>query len=105
MSQFPLYMSLLKDIPKVDLKTTEKREFIRTVKKMDQYGYDLIYALIKVYYTDKAENISNFTLPYNGKFVKNDIKFELDMLPFVLKQILNKFVHLHINNMNETKNE
>ena len=26
---------------------------------------------IKVYYTDKAENISNFTLPYNGKFVKN----------------------------------
>ena len=38
MSQFPLYNSLLKDIPKEDLSVIEKHTFIKRVGKIDKMG-------------------------------------------------------------------
>ena len=101
MNQFPLYTSLLKDLPTKDLTIIEKKEFVKNIKKLDQDGCDLIYALVRVYYLDKEDNISGFTLPYGGKFVKRDLKFDLELLPKELKQLLNKFIFMHLKKMKE----
>ena len=104
MNQFPLYNNLLTDISSKDLKTIEKRNFIKNIKKLDQNGFELIYVLIRVYYIDKEDSTS-FTIPYGGKFVKEDIKFDLEVLPFTLKQILYKFIFMHIKKMDDDKND
>jgi hypothetical protein len=101
MNQFPLYTSLSIDIQKKDLTIVEKKEFIKNIKKLDQNGHDLIYALIRIFYLDKEDNISGFTLPYGGKFIKNDLRYDLESLPCKLKQLINKFIFMHIKKMSE----
>lgn len=104
MNQFPLYTSLFKDIPTIDLKGHEKKEFCKNIKKLDQNGYDLIYALIRIYYLDNEDSILGFTLPYGGKYIKNDLKFDLEVFPSKLKQLLNKFIYVHLKKMEDELN-
>lgn len=103
MSKFPLYDSLLKDIPETDLTVTQKRIFIKRVSKIDTNGHELVYALIRMYQVENNEENTSFTLPYNGTYVENDISFDLDKLPNKLKQILFKFMGFHIDKMKEEK--
>lgn len=102
MSKFPLYDSLSKDIPEVDLTPTEKRLFIKRIEKIDKNGHELVYALVRMYQVENEENTS-FTLPYNGTFVDGDIHFDLDKFPMYLKQILFKFLVVHIDKMKEER--
>lgn len=105
MSNFPLYDSLNSKIDdaqsSIDLNIKEKDEFIRLVKKMDNVGYELIYVLIRVYQLENTEDKSTFKLPFGGKFIKDDIKFDLNEMPIRLKHILNEFVHMHILTLND----
>ena len=103
MSKFPLYDSLIKDLPKKDLTTTQKRVFIKRITKIDKNGHDLVYALIRMYQVENNEENTSFTLPYNGTFIDNDINFDLDNLPVDLKQILFKFTGVHIEKMKEER--
>ena len=104
MSNFPLFDSLCSDITTEDLTVKEKDEFIKMIKKMDQNGFDLLYALIRVFQFENTDDKSSFTLPFGGKFIENnDINFHLDDLPISLKQILYKFLKLHIQSMKEKK--
>ena len=105
MSKFPLYDSLSKDISTEDLSTIQKRTFIKRVEKMDNNGYELIYALIRMYQIENNEDDNtSFMLPYNGIYVETDINFDLDNFPKYLKQILFKFVSMHLDKMREEKN-
>lgn len=100
-SNFPLYDNLCQDTPSKDLTTKQKNDFMEKVNNLNDIGYELIYALIKVYQIENdSENNSNI-LPYNGKFINNDMKFDLNLLPNKLKQILYKFIQLHSRTMNE----
>ena len=99
MNQFPLYISLSKNIPKKDLSIAEKKAFIKNIKKIDQNGFELVYTLIRVYYMNNEDDISGFTIPYGGSFVKDELKFDLEIFPKDLKHILNKFLLLHIEKM------
>ena len=101
MSKFPLYDSLLTDIPTKDLTVTQKRLFIKRIEKIDMNGHELIYALIRMNQVENNEENTSFTLPYNGIYVESDICFDLDKLPNVLKQILFKFMGVHIAKMKE----
>jgi len=101
MSNFPLYDNLSTDIATIDLTTKEKDEFMKIVKTIDTDGYELIYALIRIYQLENSEDKSTFKLPYGGKFLKNDIKFDLNELPNTLKQILYKFVLSHKKKLEE----
>jgi hypothetical protein len=65
------------------------------IKKIDDNTSELVYALIRVYQLENNENISTFTLPYDGKFIDNEIKFDLNELPNKLKHILLKFLKMH----------
>ena len=68
------------------------------IKTIDDNTAELIYALIRVYQLENNENnISTFTVPYDGKFIDNEIKFDLNELPIKLKHILFKFLKLHCN--------
>lgn len=97
MNQFPLYTSLSKNLPKKDLTVAEKKAFIKHIKNMDKTACELVYALIRVYYLNNEDYISGFTIPYGGNFIKDELKFDLELLPKKLKQLLNRFVLLHID--------
>lgn len=101
MSNFPLYDNLSLDISNRDLNLKQKNEFMQKIKNIDDNGAELVYALIKVYQMENATDDSTFILPYNGKYVKNDMKFDFNQLPTQLKQILYKFIVLHTESMKE----
>lgn len=103
MSNFPLYDSLLIDTTHDDLTTKQKDEFIKLVKKIDPAGHELVYVLIRVYQIENSEDKSTFKTPYGGKYVKTDLKFDLNELPNQLRQVLYKFVQIHVKSMNENK--
>ena len=103
MSKFPLYDSLSKNIPEKDLTLSQKQLFIRRISKIDNNGHDLVYGLIRMHQVENNEENTSFTLPYNGTFNETDINFDLDKFPIALKQILFKFLEVHINKMNEEK--
>jgi hypothetical protein len=96
MSNFPLYDNLINEIKtEEDLTTKQKDEFIKLVDNIDENASELIYALIRVYQLENSENKNTFTLPFNGTFINESIKFDLNELPNKLKQILYKFIVLN----------
>lgn len=101
MSNFPLYDNLSKDISDRDLTVRQKDKFMILIDNLDTNGYELVYALIRVYQLEKSEDRSTFKLPYDGKYLKNDMKFDLNQLPCELKQILFKFLQIHTETMKE----
>ena len=103
MSKFPLYDSLSKDIENKDLSNAQKCDFIKRIPKIDNNGHDLVYALIRIYQVENEEQNLIFNLPYNGTFIDNDIHFDLEKFPYKLKQILFKFLGIHIDKMKEEK--
>lgn len=102
MSNFPLYTTLSKGLPKKDLTIAQKNDFVRRITKLDSEAYDLIYALIKCYYLEH-ENGDSFTIPYNGTLAKDRINFNLLKFPNKLRQLLYKFVTVHKKKLKEDK--
>ena len=104
MSNFPLYDNLLAETDIVDdLTENEKTELIKLIKSIDNIGAEYIYVLIRIYQLENSDDKSTFKLPYGGKYIKNDVKFDLNELPNKLKQMLFKFVKKHINIDNDKK--
>lgn len=102
MSNFPLYDSMIYKIPNKDLTKKQKDDFISKIKNIDNDGAECIYSLIRVFEIENGENDSGtFKLPYCGKYVKKNMKFDLEQLPNKLKQILYKFLLIHIKKMEE----
>ena len=91
-----------KDITNRDLTFKQKKEFIKNITRLDSAGIELCYVLIRIYDLEHEEQSSTFKLPYDGKYINStDINFNLEELPPRLKQILYKFVQIHIHKMNE----
>lgn len=86
---FPLYDSLKSDEFK-ELTDDEKDALINKIKVMTDDKQEIVYALMKAYYIEDQETLSN-ELPYNGKELKNRIKFDLDQIPSKLQYILKCF--------------
>ena len=101
MSNLPLYEILFKETSNEDLTTKEKDEFMKIIKNIDQKGFEIVYALIRIFQLENNEDKSTFKIPYGGKFVKDDLNFNLNDLPLQLKQILYKFLLLHIKTMKD----
>jgi hypothetical protein len=81
-----------------DLTNKQKDEFMKLIADIDDNTSELTYALIRVYQLENSENKNTFTLPYDGKFIDKNVKFDLNELPNQLKQILYKFLILHDKN-------
>lgn len=97
MSNFPLYDNLVKDAKDEDLDSKEKKALVKNINKIDENGSELLYVLIKVYHINNECEHASYTIPYDGKFVKKDLKFDLEKIPNKLKQIIQKFVNMHID--------
>ena len=104
MSSFPIYDTLSENISQKDLTVKQKEEFMEKIKSLDQQGYELVYALIRTFQMENNDDKTTFKLPYKGKILKNEIKFDLEKLPNKLKQMLYKFVNIHIRSMEENCN-
>ena len=100
MSNFPLYNRLKNESPTKDLTGAQKADFIKKINSMNKDGHELIYALIKAYYID-CESNSPFILPYGGKYLKNNMIYDMDNIPHALRQILYKFAKMHTKRMKE----
>lgn len=104
MSNLPLYDTLIKDLPEEEITIKQKDKFMKLIKDIDEYGSELIYVLIRLYQLENSDDKSTFKLPYGGKFVKHDMKFDFNELPNELKHILLKFIQIHIKTLKEENN-
>ena len=110
MNFFPLYNNLIKDIPKKDITAKQKDEIIKNISKIDDNTKELIYVLIQFYCNNNEKTKNN--IPYNGNkkesINKNvgiyDITWNLAELPIPLRQILYKFISLHMKQKDEDIN-
>jgi ABC-type uncharacterized transport system ATPase subunit len=93
-----LYDTFSKDIPTTELSASKKDEFIKTVKKLDDKGNEILFILMKLHEMKTTENAG---VPYDGKPVSDEIKFDLDHIPVPLQHILLKFMALHIKSIEE----
>jgi len=101
---FPLYDSLIEDVPEKDLTGYQKSDFVKKINSMDNEGHERIYALIKKFFIMNEVEQNSFNVPYGGKFVKNnDISFDLKDIPIKLRQILYKFAKIHMKKLKEDK--
>jgi|Laugresbdmm110sn_1035088.scaffolds.fasta_scaffold44685_2 hypothetical protein len=87
---FPLYESLKNNEFK-ELTDDEKDTLVEKIKNMNDEKQEIVYALMKVYYIEEKNTVSSNELPYNGKELKNRLKFDMDHIPSKLQYILKLF--------------
>ena len=103
MSKFPLYTSLMLNLSTKDLTIPQKKKLITIINTLNEEAYELIYILIKCYYTEHNRDMDSLALPYNGQICSDGINFNLNELPNQLKQLLFKFVQLHLRKIQEDR--
>jgi hypothetical protein len=104
---FPLYNSLITSVNDKDLTTSQKKTFIEKVQLIDMEGKELLVALIKNHFVlSEGDYISK---PYNCIIDNSttselsDLTFDLESFPSILKQMLYKFLKLHIKKMKDDR--
>jgi hypothetical protein len=107
MNSFPLYNQIANNVPNTDLTPTEREFFAENIKKMDELGRELLFVLIYQFYTDNKKKGKN-SIPYKGKkeVVNNELfnfTWSLQDLPITLRQILLKFMKMHLITMEEER--
>ena len=109
MTYFPLYDNLIQELPNKDLTLKQKDEFSKNILKIDTNGMELIYALIHFYFI-RNESMSDIVdIPYSGTKIENendnyDITWEISNFPNKLRQLLYKFVSMHLKTITEQPN-
>lgn len=93
-----LYETFSKNVPATELPVTKKDEFIRNIKKLDEKGNEILFILIKLHELQTSDSLD---IPYQGKLICNELKFDMENIPPQLQHILSKFVVAHIKRMEE----
>lgn len=80
--------------------SVDRNKLVKQIDSLDQDGKNKVYALIR-YYNQKYEDCSSTSniLPYDGHMIENDLVFDLDRFPSLLRIILWEFCKLHIKHM------
>jgi len=107
MNSFPLYNQIINNVSDVDITPAEKDFFIENIKNMDELGIELLFVLILQFSNENKKKGKN-KIPYKGK--KENINDELTNFtwnlqdfPITLKQMLLKFMKMHLITMAEEK--
>ena len=103
MSGFPLYESLRKGLPKKDITVKQKEDLMKKITSIDSAGKELIYILICSHYENSPDGDKQEILPYGSSFSNGKVEFQLTKLPIDLRQMLYKFVLMHLKNMDDEK--
>ena len=107
MNSFPLYNRIVNNVPNSDLTQTEKEFFIENIKNMDELGKELLFVLIFQFSIENKKKGKN-VIPYKGKkeTVNDDVSnftWNLQDLPITLRQMLLKFMKMHLITMEEER--
>ena len=104
---FPLYDNLLntvcdKHLQHKRLTNDEKRYIIHTINTMfDIHEREIVYVLIRKYHM--AHDDSGFyNLPCQSKLFKKGLKFNMDLFPPSLGQILLEYINIHQKSVKES---
>ena len=108
MNSFPLYNQIVNNLPTIDLTPAEREFFSDNIKNMDELGKELLFVLIYHFYSENKKKGKNTIIPYKGKKEEvNDnltnFTWSLQDLPIPLRQILLKFMKMHIITMEEER--
>ena len=95
----PIYDTLLSSVVNMDLTIEEKNDFMEQIKKLDLNGLERVYVIIRIFHINNSNENTTFNLPYGGLFIKEEMRFDLEKIPFKLKQILYLFIKIHLNTM------
>ena len=97
---FPLFEIILSEIDE-DHKPleSEKENLCEHIKKMDNEGYEMLYALMKSYAIRFDQNYDS--PPFQPKKTQKGYKFDIDTLPDRLIKILDRFVKKHNEKLRE----
>lgn len=99
MSTFPLYTTLISNLPERDITLLEKKKLLQMIETLDEEGHELIFALIKSYQHDHGNDLG---LPYKAQIQKDSvIAFNLMDLPPQLRRLLFKFAGMHSKKLEE----
>ena len=95
---FHTLLNSLSEIPNEDLEEERSRFFMHHVRDLDEYGMELIYAIIRCYQIE-IDQIDYPETPYYHARTKkkNVIRFDLRLFPAKLKNLLFQFMELHIS--------
>ncbi len=105
-SAYDLYVSL-KEPKKETFLASQKESFLKNILKIDEKGQEMIYMIIKYYfleYDSKSDTNNLEIIPYEGKFVSKNLRFDFEKFPPPLKSMLHKFITMHLSVMEEEKN-
>lgn len=103
-SAYDLYVSL-KEPKKENFLASQKEAFLKNILKVDEKGQEMIYMIIKYYFLEfEGKNLNANTIPYEGKFVSKNLRFDFEKFPLPLKSMLHKFITMHLSVMEEEKN-
>lgn len=105
-STFPLYNLLIEQTKDEPLTQNDLIDFIENFRKLDKYGMDLIFVIIRIFSLKNNKQSNNlFDIPFGGQKLdtidssvsnKTDVKFDIRNFPNKLNQMLYHFVKLHL---------
>lgn len=103
MDNFPLYDTLICDLPSKDLTLKQKKDFLTKIETIDLQGAELVYTLIRAYQIYDLNDNPTVSLPFEGKMLNenSDLEFNISKFPIKLRQLLYKFLHVHFKAMKE----
>lgn len=104
-NNFPLYFSLKQKNENRNEKLSydDMKNLCSIINNdIDQEGFEIIYAIIR-YYSLIEDKISFDSIPYAPKVNKNGLKYDLTSLPNKLILMIQNFVEMHSNKINEEK--
>jgi hypothetical protein len=89
---FPLYESLQKYSQNIDLDLDQKSELSEGINTLAVDEKEIIYALIREH-ANKSMSLVPGIIPFHGTHLQNEIgiRFNLENLPFALKNIIYQF--------------
>jgi hypothetical protein len=83
--------------------TEQKLELCNYInKELDHEGCEILYVIIK-YFSIMEEKMAIETHPYKPKINKNSIKFDINLFPNKLVNMIDQFILLHNKKVLEEK--
>ena len=95
----PLFNNLKSSASQIDLTISQKDEFVKNVKQLDDLGHEIMYILIRMFEKELTGKMSE--LPFDSKISTKELKLDVDNLPIPLRWMLLKFSRLHLEKMEE----
>jgi hypothetical protein len=102
MTSFPLFSHLKSEVceEEKDLSIEQKMKLVENIKKLNEQGCSLVYALIRYYQIFEAKD-SVVENPFGMKKIKTGYRFCIDELPSLLQNLIYRFVEIHLQSQNE----